>query len=233
MSKRVLVIFCLLFVLIGCARSPEKNTYADRLNIDWSGGTTWNTDVTLWPARITSPRLPGDTTVRRTWSHRVQPSTDGSRRIVVNRGDTRYLLSVTERNDVASVKILREINEEGVIQTRSLGQQSGWGRGGPFYPNVDRSELSNLWFVPALSGTALNEWKRYTILSSQRSTGRWLEQKVVPVENGLRFVLRNQDGSEKITVLWHKGEPWWNRAVWYRHRRVVGLSELVKSTESR
>lgn len=227
----IVVLVCLLaLALAGCPRSSQRESYADRLNLEWSAGTTWKRHVTLWPHRISHPDEAGDTSVERVWTyvvHRNARRANVGGRIEAQWNDHRYMMPFTEQYDVNTVKLIEAYSAPGVAKTTQVGRNSGWSGGGPFYPTSVDDEVTNLWFLPSLGGRERNEWARYPILAAQRSTGRWIEQKVTSIEGGLRFILRNRKRTEKVVFEWYRGEPWWSRAVWYRHQRVVGLGRRV------
>lgn len=230
------VLFVLGLILIGgCVYKGEEVRYADRLNLDWSTERTWTVRTTRWPARIESPSRRGDTTVRQLWQYDVshpmgEESDSGHLRVTSN--DDRYRMELSSTLSVRSVKAMLSSSVPGIQKTRWIGRDRGWGGSGPLYPSMSRSKLNNLWFFPSLSGTELNRWNRFTILSSQRSTGHWVEQKVVPTRGGLKFILRNRSRTERIEFQWYRGDPWPASVVWTLHDRVVGTARLVSVSES-
>lgn len=227
---KVVLLFCMIGWLSGCALGGKTVRHIERLDPDWRPNQQWTIRQTLWPARLTDPEARGDTSVSNTYRVRVESVDTNRHRIRFEAWDgiDRYWLNFRGYS-LQSVQH-RLGNREGTTKINTV--QSNRFDGGPMILLEDPNVNDGLWIFPALSGHRFQNRTRFTVLSSNRSTGQWYEQKAVPVEGGIRFVIENEDGSERFEMVWERGNPWWSEMLWTREERIVGHAELVGKSSS-
>jgi len=215
--------------LSGCALVGQSVRHVERLDPNWSQNQQWTIRQTIWPARLADPEARGDTSVSNTYRLRVESIGAGENQIRFEAWDgiDRYWL-IFQGYTLESVQH-RLGNRQGATQINTV--QVNRFDGGPMIFLDDPDANDGLWVFPTLSGHQFQQRSRFPVLSSNRSTGDWYEQKAVPVEGGIRFVIEDEDGTERFVMIWEPGKPWWSEMVWTRNERIVGHAELVEETD--
>lgn len=226
-----LILIVASLLLGGCAFSTGPVRHVERLQPEWVEGKSWSVRHTVWPSRMKNPATPADTAVHAVFKIRVKRAEPEHGRYILEAWDgiERYRLNIIDGAILDSVKRVLGHRDQ-ALKVEVLYKNRF--RRGPLYLLEDPDPQTGLWFFPSLDGTALQSWQRYPVLSSQRSTGRWVDQKAVKTEGGIRFVFRNEDGTERVVLLWKKGKPWWSKLTWSRHGRIIGRSVLRKESVS-
>lgn len=220
----------LLFVLLpgaitGCV-SGERSVLHRRLNVSWSPGQTWGVKVRVWSERYRDEQARDVSPEALTWRYRVarvHPET-GRYTVVQSNGDVAGRLLFSSDYNLLEVGVFRGRRREGALQVQSLLTNSLGGRA--MIQRRPAPDMPVLWFHPDM---AVRHLDGSTRMNFDPGPGDWVTQTVRPGDEGdrVKIVLSHPPSRTTATFRWRRGEPWWDRLVWERRRRVVALAERV------
>lgn len=213
------------WALGGCV-SGERPVLHRRLDVRWSPGLTWGVEVRIWPERFRDAQVENASSRSMTWRYRVarvDPET-GRYTVVQSNGELAGRLLFSSDYNLLEVGVFRGRRRGGALQVQSLLTNSLGGRA--MLQRGPASDMPVLWFHPDMTVRHLDGSTR---MNFDPGPGDWVTQTVRPGEAGdpVEIVLRHPPSRTNVTFHWRRGEPWWDRLVWARRRRVVALAERV------
>lgn len=221
----VLLLLVLPWAIGGCVVG-ERSVLHRRLNVRWSPGLAWGVKVRVWSERFRDEQARDASSEAMTWRYRVarvDPET-GRYTVVQSNGDVAGRLLFSSNFNLLEVGVFRGEPRADALQVQSLLTNTLGGRA--MIQRRPVPDMPVLWFHPDM---AVRHLDGSTRMNFDPGPGDWVTQTVRPGDEGDRveIALSHPPSRTNVTFSWRRGEPWWDRLVWERRRRVVALAERV------
>lgn len=219
------LVFCIVMLLNACVFDGGSPSLRERINSQRDPGVDWTVRVKYWPERFEDPYTRVDTPLASTNRYTVlsSPGSSSSRRIFVESDTETYLLQLHSSGNIEVASRILDDDTSGVVTTKSLlanGLQAK-----AFFDPAWSPTDPVFFFHPDL--TAREPHQRMRFDRESRYSGDWVIQTMDSSDTATSVALRHRPTKSRVEFYWKHGEPWWERARWYRSDRIVATARRM------